>query len=697
MVPPSDATPRQSLLWSELNYFWASIDMNYKARMPKNLALLEGDFESCIYSIRETACKYWSQPILDHFTDHGISHSERIINLQNDLLEGTTINLNQKERFILLAADFLHDIGMQFPKYAELEYKKEYTFEEKGKVRENHNKTSAKLIEESVSENPPIKLGFELCRDYAHYIAIVSEYHRDLDLNQLSDKANGSIRLPLLAAILRLCDELDADFSRVKMEVLKLKDIPTESKFHWWLHHYVENISIKNSIIEVSFRIPEVYKKTLIEKVIKQKVISSIKYQLAEVLRLLFDYDLRLLPDVDSDVEYYPSGLELLPDDLKEYIEKFFSKMDECPRKLTQNTGLIWYADGLAYSDDLKVKICLNKIMTLISEDKIDAAINEIELCRSLFMGPKDKIIFLGITGNCYYIIGKSDIAATFYDELIRISRREDIETIYKSELTQARATALNNLGIIYCDKGKRNKGLRFCEEALRIYVGLNNKDGEAYVLTSMGVIHKNMGHMDQALILHKKALHNCHEIENKNGEGTVLCNIGDILIFKGLTDRAFRMYKKALDIFIDNGNKRGIALAKGGLARICYIKGDLELAIDYLRESIEIYGHIKFREGEASLLVNMGAIYHVKGEIDDSIDCYSKAMRIFNEIQSEQGVATTLGNIGIICREKRMLDRAMEYHRRSLEICAAIGDRQGEGEQLNNIGIIYENKEDSY
>jgi hypothetical protein len=62
------------------------------------------------------------------------------------------------------------------------------------------------------------------------------------------------VKLPLLAALLRLGDELDADYRRVNMEVLKMRDIPPESKYHWWAHHYVQSVSIKNGTVELYFK-----------------------------------------------------------------------------------------------------------------------------------------------------------------------------------------------------------------------------------------------------------------------------------------------------------------------------------------------------------------------------------------------------------------------------------------------------------
>ncbi len=96
--------------------------------------------------------------MLNHYTRHGLDHSERIIEILDSILAQNII-LSEKERFILQAAAYLHDIGMQSPKYAGLPEKEDYTIEDKELIRGKHNKSSAKMINDSVSQNPPFSLG----------------------------------------------------------------------------------------------------------------------------------------------------------------------------------------------------------------------------------------------------------------------------------------------------------------------------------------------------------------------------------------------------------------------------------------------------------------------------------------------------------------------------------------------------------
>ena len=64
----------------------------------------------------------WNRVLLRHYTNHGLDHSERMIEILNTLLSNG-VKLNEHEKFILLSSIYLHDIGMQSPIYAGLQKK----------------------------------------------------------------------------------------------------------------------------------------------------------------------------------------------------------------------------------------------------------------------------------------------------------------------------------------------------------------------------------------------------------------------------------------------------------------------------------------------------------------------------------------------------------------------------------------------
>ncbi|MBN2250695.1 MAG: tetratricopeptide repeat protein, partial [Candidatus Altiarchaeota archaeon] len=664
--------------------------------IPENLKIGDDHLETCLGSIREAAKKFWDPPLLQNYTRHGPDHSDRIVAVFGGLLEDHSERLNDYERFILLASAYLHDIGMQSPKHAGLPEKSDYTLEDLEIVRKNHNEASAKIIIESITPGSGISLGLEGCKELANYVASVCRYHRSLDLGELKDRSVGGrdVKLPLLAALLRLGDELDADYRRVNMEVLKMRNIPPESKYHWWAHHYVQSVSIKNGTVELYFRFPEEYKGSGIIKALRNKVVESVQKQYLGVYDLLDGYGIRLYRAVKiADEEYLPAGLELIPPDLMEYINKNVLKLVERSEELSRETGVTFYMDGIPYSDDAEVVKCMGRITELFGKERTSEAIGEIERCRSLSMGPKDRMTFSLVAGNCYYILGNLNKAENFYEESLRISERDDLKVIYKNEMLIARANALGSIGIVYSHKGNLDQALKYYQEALKIHKEVGYRQGEANGLDKIGLVYREKGNLEQALKYHQEALKIFKDIDYRKGETSALVNIGLIYRDKGELDQALKYYQEALKILKDVGYRQGEAAALGNISLIFSDKGELDEALKYLEDALNILKEIGHRQGEATAIGNISLIYRDKGELDEALKCLEDALTIHKEVGDRQGEANQLGNIGLVYRAKGELDQALKYLEDALTIQKEVGYRQGEANNLGNIGLVYRDK----
>jgi hypothetical protein len=166
---------------------------------------------------------------------HGISHSDKIaeyagIILQNQLQTGT---LNPEELFLLDAAIYLHDIGMQtgWKEYLEIKgIMGELTKDERFRIRKKHAETSAFAIRSWQSQLPaaldrelsPVEKNI-LCRDLNEPLAFTCKCHNQpniatyLDTESIQNHRfqDRGFNMALLAALLQLCDALDMDKNRL--------------------------------------------------------------------------------------------------------------------------------------------------------------------------------------------------------------------------------------------------------------------------------------------------------------------------------------------------------------------------------------------------------------------------------------------------------------------------------------------------
>jgi len=474
--------------------------------LSKSLKIKDESLKTCLNSIKQNVSRLWEDGlILRHYTKHGIEHSEKIIEYLEKLLEDCPGLLNDYERFVLLASAYLHDIGMQSPRHAGLPKKdeREYTDEELEKIRENHHIASANMIIESASGKLDIPLGLESesCKNFAHVIAEVSKYHRKLDIEKYTKEgklketsiASQKIRLPLLAALLRLADALDRDFQRVNMERLKLVDIPVKSKFEWWAHWYCQSVEVEKGIVKLYFRFPQEYKHTKIEEVFKNKVKRAIEDDYNAVYAVLFErYDVRLYKEPKIKDVRYGDEVPPLPHELEEYIHEI-SRIREREERVREKTGVVFYVDGIAFSEYEEVIRCISNLLAHAEKEEWKACIQIIRDCETLTMSPLDRMILYLNGGNVFYVLGMLNEAKRYYEDALKISERKKIQEIYKDEALRVKGATLGNIGLIYRAKGELDEALKYFQEALKIFMEIKNSQ-VIRTLINIATIHIERG-----------------------------------------------------------------------------------------------------------------------------------------------------------------------------------------------------------
>ncbi len=542
---------------------------------PDCLVINDSKLKACISSLIEAVNEFWERPLHHHYTNHGVDHSERILNILENLIKPYQISLNLYERFILVSAAYLHDIGMQSAFQSGLEDKFVYTENELELIRANHHELSAEIIVDSVSKKSELFLGLYMCRAYVHMIAEVVSYHRILNLNNIEDTsfAGHTIRLKLLATLLRLADNLDADFRRVNMTVLKQRWIPPISKYHWWFHYYTQSVSIEEGRIELFLRFPMDYKDVKLLAIFRKKIVNNIQSVLDEVLEILHHYELDFKPKIliREEIRMKSGSLELIPKDLESFIhEKVLSTID-LTEDASKNTNLDWYTNVIPYSDNIEIINYLKLIFECINSGKVKNAISILEECRIIEMKAINRITLLAISSNCYYFIGNAILAENSCKDIMKYSEKKDLQEIYGTELKISVSVALNILGLINMISCKFKEAINLFEQALTIDREIKNTFGEINRLVNLSIVYSEVNNFSKARGLLEDVLNLSKNSKNEIGETTALINLG--IIHKEIKeyDIAIKKYKEAEKIAKEAQFKLGEATALINLGITCH------------------------------------------------------------------------------------------------------------------------------
>lgn len=227
--------------------------------------LAHGTLRGRIASLRTAVTDLLAGNYLPSFTDHSVAHSDRLCDLIDKLTEPLEQQLNEKEAFILYSAAYLHDAGLQHQRAGDTGVVRQILSARfpgrvwddldidtrRSIVRDQHHRISGEMITQSINAAYPTVIGIQLTDDWhpGQIRSIAVAHNLYMDAHDREEYANltkdwGGVRMSLLSALLRLSDILDESRRRSQLYLERTRELPIESRMHWWRHYYVAEIEI---------------------------------------------------------------------------------------------------------------------------------------------------------------------------------------------------------------------------------------------------------------------------------------------------------------------------------------------------------------------------------------------------------------------------------------------------------------------
>jgi tetratricopeptide (TPR) repeat protein len=266
------------------------------------------DLHSRYFIVKEKATEItkWLPPVdpsipevQPYYTDHGVEHSQRILNILDRLTEG--LDLQAFEAFPLLCSVWLHDIGMFVGREPGESY---------DTTRKLHHLRSAEYVkQEAQAGRLPLDQWqvlnvIDICR--AHRSKVNFDEEPKIPKERPFEDGTGVIRVQLLGSLLRFADACDVHHSRAPEAVFEIHKelIPRVSREHWKKHFRVSQVRFNwdKTCVEV----PVIFPEEDIEKLNEQRRIArwisdELAAELKTVEHIFETYGVRLFHVVVSD------------------------------------------------------------------------------------------------------------------------------------------------------------------------------------------------------------------------------------------------------------------------------------------------------------------------------------------------------------------------------------------------------------
>jgi tetratricopeptide (TPR) repeat protein len=146
----------------------------------------------------------------------------------------------------------------------------------------------------------------------------------------------------------------------------------------------------------------------------------------------------------------------------------------------------------------------------------------------------------------------------------------------------------LNNMGIIYRNKGDYEKALTYYEKAASLFEKMSDSAGVANVLNNMGIVCQVQTDYEKALGYYDKSLAIRRQINDQVGISTSLGNIGSVYLEQKQYPEAEKYLDEALKISEEVDDLEGVRENASNLSDLYKQKGDGLKALEYYKQYIE-------------------------------------------------------------------------------------------------------------
>jgi signal transduction histidine kinase len=235
-------------------------------------------------------------------------------------------------------------------------------------------------------------------------------------------------------------------------------------------------------------------------------------------------------------------------------------------------------------------------------------------------------------------------------------------------------ARALNNMGVIYWQKGDFPQALDHLFEAFHIYREENDSLGIARIHTNIGLIFSDQGHYDRALEYYLVSRTIYEQLGTIAGLAPVLNNIGTVYQYQGDFSQAEAYHLQSLALKDALGDQKGIAFSLNNLGLVRQYMGDYSQALEYFNRALAIRETLPELRETAITIGNIGYLNLLLGEVRPAMEYFLRARDIYYEINDQSGLAKTYNHMGRAMFARGRPNDAILYFQTSLDYAEKVG-----------------------
>jgi predicted ATPase len=230
----------------------------------------------------------------------------------------------------------------------------------------------------------------------------------------------------------------------------------------------------------------------------------------------------------------------------------------------------------------------------------------------------------------------------------------------------QVKARLLLRAGTACWMQGDFEQSKLYCQQSLKLYQQLEDKQGIAEASSNLALTLKSLGDVEQARQLFEQSLSLYSEFDtqiSRQNTAASLNSLGTLLINSGEYIQARNLFEQSLTLFQDLGDKTNAAGVLLNLGNIARHEENFTLAQSLYDQSLTLFRELGMKRGIGIVLKNLGQVAQQQQVYTQALTYYQESLLLRQEIDDKSGIASSLNGLASLALDEQSYQQAAQLY----------------------------------
>ena len=216
---------------------------------------------------------------------------------------------------------------------------------------------------------------------------------------------------------------------------------------------------------------------------------------------------------------------------------------------------------------------------------------------------------------------------------------------------------------------------IEICTIAARAAARTGDLQARAGAVNALGIAHRELRQLDDAVREFTEAADIYARLDVRRGMALAWGNLGAAEKDRGRHQDALEHYRRAMTVFTEIGDDDGLSIALHNMAEVDLALGDYGAAREHAIGALEISRRLGDLPAVGSSLTTLGEALAGLGSVTEATATFEEALDVRIEVGDRQGAAVVLFRLGRLADRTGASARGGQWLRESLEVFEELGD----------------------